>query len=166
MIRQALTTDLDQICELGEIFFIECKLPGKFNAVVFKRTYSVLMVEGLAEIWVLEQAGVIIGAIGGMFSPDPFTGDPVAVETFWYVHPDHRHLGGLKLLHKFIDRAIEKSCMRVQMAAILRSPAFDNVQKLYMDIGMIPMETYFNLNIIKEWPLPQPLPSLQLSLQS
>lgn len=165
MIRQALTTDLDRICELGEIFFIECKLPGKFNPAVFKQAYTALMVEGFAEVWVLEYAGEIVGAIGGIFSPDTFTGDTVAVETFWYVHPKHRHVGGMKLFKTFIDRAQERDCIRIQMAAILRSPAFDNVQKFYMDIGMVPMETYFTLNLKEEWQL-QPQPSSQLQLSS
>lgn len=143
MIKQAQTTDLEAVCLLGKEFFEECKLPGVFNPDVFIPAYSVLMVEGLAEVWLLETETKIVGAIGGMFSPDPFTGDLVASESFWYVSPFYRKLGGFKLFQKFLDRAQERGCARVSMAAVAGSPTFENVKNFYESMDMIHLETYY-----------------------
>lgn len=147
MIKQAQTTDLERIIPLGQLFFEECELPGTFNPQVFIETFTELMVNDMAEVWIAEEGTSIVGAIGGLFTRDIFTGDLVAVENFWYVHKDFRRTVGLRLFDRFREQAIARGMRRLQMGAIIHSTSFLGVRELFRKYGMMPLETYFTLTL-------------------
>lgn len=142
MIRQALTTDLPVIAEIGEVFFQECSLPGKVNPAFFQNVFERLMLDDLAEVWVYESNKQIVGTIAIVFSRDHTTSDKIAQEMFWYVLPDHRMLGA-KLLFWAMKRAKERGCDRLIMTAVKSSPTYSAVCDIYEKMGMKELETNF-----------------------
>jgi GNAT superfamily N-acetyltransferase len=99
MIRPATRADIPDIVDLGVrhlrdshyAAFIE---PDRDHMAAFAR---MLIDAPCALLLVAEQAGAVIGAIGVMATPHPYSGQPVMSEMFWYVAPEARG-SGVKLL--------------------------------------------------------------------
>jgi GNAT superfamily N-acetyltransferase len=78
------------------------------------KKYMDMMEKGLAHILVLEDEGIIKGAIGFIVSNDLHEDLKVAVETFWFVAPEFRG-GGKALVDAFEAKAVELGCKRTAM---------------------------------------------------
>ena len=85
----------------------------------FKKYYS-MMEKGMAHILIAEEEGEILGAIGFIVGPDLHEEKKVAVETFWFVAPEHRGIGA-HLFYAFEKRATELGCKRKAMVHMVDS---------------------------------------------
>lgn len=141
-------TDLRQVPDeslqwLGESFYGEGKLPGKFVLENFKASWGKLIAADIGALWVLQREGALVGAIGGVIYPDINDGQPVAMETFWYVAEAHRGgMGGIRLMRDFELWAGMKGAKRIIMAYIFSSMP-ESVKHFYERDGYRPMEMWY-----------------------
>src|SRR5687768_4632282 len=114
MIRRLQHNEVSRLNDLAFLFFKECSLPGNFNPATFNKALQTFIERGMGIFFVSEKDGKIEGAIGGTISQDFLTGDLVASEIFWFVHPDCRG-EGLKLFLKFEEDAKNRGAKRILM---------------------------------------------------
>ncbi len=97
---------------------------------------------GVGVVFLLEQAGQIVGAIGGLVYPEPYSGELVASEMFWFVRPDCRG-SGMKLYFVFEEWARERGCDAIRMVHLSDSmPA--KLRYVYARLGFEEVETHFS----------------------
>lgn len=140
-IDRLIVSDLPQVAALGASFYEEGKLPGRFDAAYWQRSWTELLQNGVGVIFGLWHDEMIVGALGGVLFPDPNTGEPVATEFFWYVRPEARG-AGLKLLPEFERWAVEAGAARVHMVHLLKL-APEKLGRLYQRRGYTPTETLY-----------------------
>jgi GNAT superfamily N-acetyltransferase len=101
MIRPATRADVPDIVDLGErhlrdSHYAEFVNPDREHMAAFAR---MLIEVPCGLLLVAETAGSIIGAIGMMATPHPYSGSLTLSEMFWYVAPEARG-SGVKLLRE------------------------------------------------------------------
>lgn len=120
MIRRIISLGPDTeaaLRPLAEQFFAESKLSGELNYDFLVMNIRKSLDASLMGLWVLEVEDRIVGAIGGVLTSHIFTGDVIAIETFWFVTEEHRRgLGGARLLNMFIDWAAKCDASQVHVA--------------------------------------------------
>lgn len=137
MIKQLQPEGLADVAllDMGEMFFQESRLPGKFNRVVFVRTWETLMRMGCATIFVARHNEAIIGAIGCIVHPDPNDGAMVANEMFWFMHPHHRSgTDALRLYRSYEAWARKMGAQRITMSATFND-SVAKLRKFYQMLG-------------------------------
>lgn len=140
----AYVTSIQQISEvanMGESFFVEAKLPGKFNRQSFIDSWKGFLNMNLGNIVTLVEDNKIVGALGYLFYPDPNTGDKYASEFFWYVLPEFRK-NGLKLLEKFEWDCAVSGVKRITMM-FLHNSMPEKLKKLYELRGYTLLESHY-----------------------
>jgi GNAT superfamily N-acetyltransferase len=107
----------DELSPLGESFYREGVLPGRFNIQYWLTQWRLIIKAKLGFIWLLMYDGKPVGAIGVLLAPDLCDADLVLTEAFWYVMPDHRGgSGGIRLLKAAEKFAEECGAKRILMA--------------------------------------------------
>lgn len=96
-----------------------------------------------AIIYVVEQDSAVIGMLGGVVFQQPFSGEIIASELFWWLDPDHRGHGGW-LLKRFEKWAAGKGATRVQMMAPIDKP---RVAQTYEGLGYSETERVWQRNL-------------------
>lgn len=143
-VRPVTIEELPQVVGVGFQFFKEGDLPGGFVPDVFIRNWTSLLSEDRGVFFGLFKEDRFVGGLGAVICPDLNNGQLMAVETFWYVQPQHRGRG-LRLLREFEKWAKERGARRVAMLHLLKlHPAEMNT--LYKRLGYRPVE----VNYIKE----------------
>lgn len=95
--------------------------------------YIAMMENGVAHILVIDEEGVIKGAIGFIIAPDLHEDIKVAVETFWFVLPEFRG-GGKQLMFAFEAKAKELGCKKTAMIHL--ADLFpDSLEQFYIKNG-------------------------------
>jgi GNAT superfamily N-acetyltransferase len=117
-----------------------------FNEEVFSRTWETMLKLGFARVYVLMDVNTVVGALGAMFVPDPFSGVLTAAENFWYVLPEHRKSGvGIALLNEFEEDAKAAGCKQILMVHFAQMGA--RLQALYESRGYVLLEQTFRKGI-------------------
>lgn len=96
-----------------------------------------------AIIYVVEHEESVIGMLGGVVFQQPFSGEIIASELFWWLDPNHRGHGGW-LLKRFEKWAAAKGATRVQMMAPIDKP---RVAETYVGLGYASIETIYQRNL-------------------
>ena len=97
------------------------------------RKYLDLMEKGVAHILVIDDEGVIKGALGFVVAPDLHEDVKIAVETFWFVLPAYRG-GGKELMFAFEEKAKLLGCRKVAMVHL--ADLFpDSLEQFYVKNG-------------------------------
>lgn len=139
------TLDNKEMLAMGELFYRESRLPGKFNVTSFIQGWSCILVLKYGQIWIaLDNNKRTIGAIGGLIHPDICSGDMVAQEMFWFMHPDHRNgMTFMKLYHAFETWAKESGAIRICMANTFNEHT-EKLRHLYLKMNFRPVDvSYF-----------------------
>ena len=145
MTRQLPIDELDKLLPLAEKFYASSEALKEFRPEAFKHNWTTFISNDLGVIFVLEEEGRVIGAIGGIKAPDVNSGDPVATEFFWFVAEGSRG-GGIALLRKFEGWAREQGCKRITMA-FLSDLMPGKVKALYERLGYTEMEVHYTKEI-------------------
>lgn len=134
------------IAVLGTNFFREAQLPGVFAPGHFVTTFHSLLNAGVAGVIIAVDDDKVVGAIGGVVTQQPFTGQRVAIEQFWFVDADHRRSGvGHELLAAYERWAVASDVEAIVMVHLL--PGHDRLRKLYESRGYRPLETSYIMTI-------------------
>lgn len=82
----------------GKAFFAEGKLVGGFDPEYFTRKWEGLVADGFGHvIGLFDDARTLIGALAWKTAMGDFAPIKVAVESWWFVFPEHRGCGLLLL---------------------------------------------------------------------
>lgn len=111
------------------------------NWDLFLAFWLSILSNGAGVLLVGEVEGVPVGAIGGMWYPDPYSGRTIAMEFFWYVRPEHRGYG-TKLLNAFEEWAAGVPADEVRMVHLQHSMP-EKLAVLYRRRGYAPIETHW-----------------------
>ena len=96
-------------------------------------------------IFALTDGETVVGMIGGMAYPEPYSGDLVAQEFFWYVRDGHRG-GGIRLYRAFEAWAREKQCLEIRMGHLSDSMP-EKLKRVYVALGFREVETNYSKDL-------------------
>lgn len=103
--------------------------------------YWQMVESGIATMFILEQDSEMIGGLGAIKFPDLHDGRMTAVETYWFVSPEHRGKG-LKLFDAFEIWGEESGCKKLAMIHLADSYP-DILEKLYERRGYKLVEKHY-----------------------
>lgn len=103
--------------------------------------YIEMIDSGLVNVFVAEKDDTLLGALGFMKAPDLHNGEMIAVETFWFVAPEHRGIG-VHLLNAFEKWAEENECDKTAMVHLEDSMP-KSLEKFYLKRGYYLAERHY-----------------------
>lgn len=142
IVRRSIITDEPDLVRMGQSFWSETPLSAYsvFNPECLIDFIRAASMTETASIWVAEDGGKVIGAVGGIVYPLFFSGDLVAQELFWWVDPDSRMSEASKLLYNELEAwAKDRGAVALSMIAIENGKA-ERVGNIYKRKGFIPTE--------------------------
>lgn len=113
----------------------------KVDVVYTGAKYESMVRRGNAHLFIMEDEGKMIGGLGCVVGPDLHTPRIIAVETYWYVHPDYRGMGR-KLLDYFEQWAKDNGCNATAMICMTDSMS-DSLEHLYFRRGYKLIEKHY-----------------------
>ena len=168
MIKRLQASEIDVLAPLAQNFFSSSGHPGFLDFDSLRRKLTNL-VNSNGVIYANVINDTAVSAIGGLFYPDFFTDELIALETFWFTQPGHRGAGSLNALFLFLDWAIEMRCVRARLSRLAYKATMINssIDHFYTRIGCTPAEIVYELDLTiwqsQQQPQSQsePLPSQQ-----
>lgn len=149
-VRDVRDSDWPALCRLGQEFYLEADLPGRFVPDLWAQNWRDWLADGLGLFHVLTADDQPAGAIGALMIPDPCDGMKVAQELFWFIgHGARGH--GLPLLTALETSARAAGVRRLSMAHLshLRAAALSH---LYQRLGYAPVEVHYLKHLNPENP--------------
>lgn len=115
MIREARIDEVRKVTEFMKQFEQHTGFV-KVDVEHATKQYERFIANKIGAVIILEDdnTGELYGGMGVIALPDIHCGIMTAVETFWFVSPEHRGQG-LKLLKAFEDWSKEKNCKRLAL---------------------------------------------------
>jgi len=90
----------------------------------------------------------VVGFMGITIFKSPVGEQEIANEHYWYVMPEHRGIGSIKLLKKAREWAIKKGCSHFMInASNMASDYHNKMCGLYEKLGMMKFETTYIENL-------------------
>jgi GNAT superfamily N-acetyltransferase len=139
MIRFAASHDVGRLVEMGRRFHASSIYADrvKFDADAVGASLEMFIQSSIGLVKVVERAGEIQGAIGGVVAPHFVAGVTAASELFWWVEPEHRG-AGMGLLTAYEDEAAHRGARYSGMICPFGN---GSVEKIYAKSGYSPLET-------------------------
>lgn len=138
-IRRLCRFNLRALAPLAKEFYASSQFLRRFDLERFTALWKNAMEMEAGTILVAMDGEDIIGAIAGMVYPEAYSGDLIAQEFFWFVHPDHRGLAGIRLYKAFEDWAKQKGCAEIRMGH-LADLMPEKVSHTYQRLGFVEVE--------------------------
>lgn len=144
IIRQATIEDLPRLeqCANGFLDALERKFLGGFDMSRFVELWRQLINSGNGVIFLMLEGEKVVGAAGALAHQEQYCDYLVAQEFFWWVQPENRGLGGVRLYHQLEDWAREKGCKHLRMVYMVNSMP-EKVGNFYERVGLKPMEVTY-----------------------
>lgn len=140
MIRRATVADLPALEPLACEFYASSAILKRFDMARFVNLWTQLLA-GPAAIFVAEQNGVIVGALGGVMYPDTYSDEMIATEFFWFVLQAHRG-DGMRLYKAFEQWGKDSGAKQLRMVHLADSEP-DRLRMLYGRLGYTPAEMHY-----------------------
>lgn len=141
IVRLATTIeDVDAVAQAAYNFSKESKFV-KVDPNRPRETYWPFIQKGIGAMFLLVKDDVIVGGLGCLKYPDLHSGEIFAVETFWYVLPEHRGKG-LLLLNAYEKWAKDNGCVKCAMIHMIDSMP-DVLERLYFRRGYELIEKHY-----------------------
>lgn len=139
MIRFATGADRWQVIRLLEQSHHAAGYRFPFEAARADKLFRLHLESDMACAIVLDGDGTAQGVLLASAFDHPFGAGLWAKETVWYIAPDHRGRGGIRMLDAYEAWARGKGCSSISMAAL----ATNDVSRIYERRGYAPAETHF-----------------------
>lgn len=146
MIRPITADELPRVHEMGAAFFDAAGRPGKYSPEAVERIWNTLLPTGIGLFFVAEDEGRFVGMFGGVVSEDPYTGDIVALEQFWFVMPEARGSVGIRLFNAFEKEATARGAKRILMVHLMKLTP-ESLRGLYERRGYELVEQIYEKNL-------------------
>ena len=144
-----LIGNLDNITDndlkrLGKAFMEESGIDSTFDPDYFRKFWSVALQMGVATFIVsYNDQKYVTGMLGLLLSQCPFSGDVVAIETFWFVDKEYRGgLTGVRLFKDAIAWAKEVQAKRITFSSIVQTTS-EKLETFYESQGFRKLETQY-----------------------
>lgn len=111
------------------------------NVEYTQRKYAAMIDAGIAKTYIDEENGVFRGAIGFIISNDLHSGEKIAIETFWFVPPEHAGIGG-ELFKVFEAEAKKAGCKKTAMIHLVDSYP-ERLKSFYEKNGYRLLESHY-----------------------
>ena len=145
-IRPATVEDLHRLEPLAREFYASSEVLKRFNTDLFVSTWIRLLDQN-GVIFLLEDGSSIVGALGGVLYGDPYSGDAIATEFFWFVSAKARGgRGGLQLLQAFERWARDRGALEVRMVHLMDSMP-GKLERVYKHFGFKPIEVHYSKDL-------------------
>lgn len=142
IIRTATVDDLKNMGECAEQFYASSRFLKNFNLDRFCAVWADLITKGVGVIFGLfDDVGKVCGAIGGVVSPDLYSGEPIAHEFYWFVLEGYRGKG-IQMYRAFEAWARERECTQIQMVHLTDSMA-EQLGHVYERLGFVQAEVRY-----------------------
>lgn len=132
IIRKAKHDDIFDLLVLARGFSREAPAMHKWDRDKTEAMLKTCIENELTTILVMEFEGEVVGGIVGVVQPLFMSNTVVASELAWFVDPNHRGKGAIKLVKAFEGWAKEKGAEYVTMADIR---GIADLSKLYERLG-------------------------------
>lgn len=129
IIRKATHDDVFDLLVLARGFSREAPTMHKWNKDKTETMLKACIDNDLTTILVMESEDEVVGGIVGVVQPLFMSHTVVASELAWFVDPDHRGKGALKLVKAFEGWAKEKGAEYITMADIRGISDLSNMYK-------------------------------------
>jgi GNAT superfamily N-acetyltransferase len=108
--------DIDDVETLTRAFISEYKIPVTYNREVLLKNFRASEGSPDTVVILLRKNEKVIGFLVGFANSPLFSTDKIATEAAWYVYPEHRGRGSLKLLqaYEYWAKHVAK-CKLIQM---------------------------------------------------
>jgi len=117
MIR-ATAADLPRMETAAREFYASSRFLHGFDMARFVALWTDLLEKDMGVIFAVENGQGIHGAIGGVVYPEPYSGEAVATEFFFFISPEHRG-PGMDLYRAFEKWARQKKCKQIRMVHLM-----------------------------------------------
>jgi GNAT superfamily N-acetyltransferase len=150
IIRQYEESDYDSISDLISRFYSDSlnEYGLEFNPLTLHGVINNLK----ATSFVAAQGNFVVGVIAGSVVNEPASHKKMYQELAWFVHPDYRAWGGVRLLRHLEKWCAEEGISQIIMAAMHNS-MFHKVDKFYRAAGYQPFETHYHKEILTHVPV-------------
>ena len=149
VIRTATARDLNaKLAPAAEEFYAASKFLQRFDLPRFCDLWRGLLESGTGTIILAEEDGAVDGAIGGVVYPEPYSGELVASEFFWFVRESSRG-EGLRLYRAFEKWARDKGAVQIRMVHLHDSMP-GKLSRVYERLGYTAVETHY-VKGLKTW---------------
>ena len=146
-ITTAKAQDLPRLEPLAREFYAASEFLVGFDLDKFILTWTRLLESETGAIFLLEAGGEIPGALGGVIYPEPYSGDLIATEFFWFVTAKARGgRGGIHLLQAFEAWARKRGAVQIRMVHLLDSMP-EKLERVYRHFGYKPAEVHYTKGI-------------------
>jgi hypothetical protein len=127
-------------------FYASSKVLRKFDIEKFVNFWRAIMESEQGIIFVAMEDQDIIGAIAGMAYPEPYSGELVVQEFFWFVRPGHRGSAGLRLYNALEYWARQKEAKALRMVHLMDSMP-EKLSRIYKRLGYEPLEMQYTKDL-------------------
>jgi GNAT superfamily N-acetyltransferase len=127
---------------LGLAFYEEVGVPMRFEPPRFEEFWRRMIDTGTGFMIGYFSGKKLIGAAGGLVTPDPYDGVTTATEMFLYVDKESRQGIGLFILRKWEEVAKKRGAQRLSMVSLALGigPQFERILERF---GYRPLETHW-----------------------
>ncbi len=148
MVRVAVPADLPRLVELARAFWAESAVlqsTGEFDEARFAGLWTALLASGAGVIFVLEAAGLVVGALGAVVYHEPYTDRLIGSEMFWFVEGAYRGRGA-QLYREFERWAADQECSQLRMVHLVDSMP-ERLHRFYAAAGYRPAEVHYTKEV-------------------
>lgn len=145
-------SDINDLRPIADAWKAECNGEGFALEAdpdeLLREFYRLSNVGNGCELLVQYRDGKPVGIMGLTIFKSPIGKDRICNEHFWYVLPEHRGIGSLKMLDAAVEWAKKKGCTHFMAnASKLASDLHDSVCKIYERKGMKHFETTYLMEV-------------------
>ena len=133
---------LRKVAPAAKEFYESSQFLRKFDLDRFVNLWRNLIETDQGVIFGAFEDGDFIGAIAGTLYPEPYCGDLIAQEFFWFVRPGHRGFAGMRLYKAFEYWCRERGCAEIRMGH-LADLMPEKVAHTYKRLGYTQIETNY-----------------------
>lgn len=148
VVRPVRVEELTHCLPFGVAFMREKQVPGTFSQETFLKAWTAFLSSGQGVLYGLWNGDELVGGLGGFVYPDLNTGEPCAIEAFWYVRKEDRGTTWpVRLVHAFRKWGKKHGATRFRMIHLLMDGEDPSTVKLagyYTTIGLRPIEVVYD----------------------
>lgn len=154
IVREATAADFSAIAAVGQHFYATTAYRDiPYSEDSMKRWLPIMRQQRL--LYVAEDAGRIVGGIGGLYAPLYFNDQHrIAQEMFWWVEPDYRSTRAAVMLLRAIERAVTDAGCSWWTMILLEGDNAERIERFYRRDGYRPSERVFT-KVMSCQPQPQ-----------
>lgn len=142
-IRIVTVEELPKLSGCAAGFYSASQSLGEFDLDCFVCFWKGLIEAGAGVIFGLFDGEEVRGVLGGVAGYEPNAPVKTASELFWWVDPEARGLGSMRLYYEFEKWAKVKGCKTIRMVRLSDSMP-EEVEGIYARLGFAEIERHYS----------------------